>query len=390
MSMVANPAPWLATLGRVPSVVHVTQPVDGGVAGYVQQLARAQAAAGWAVTVISPPEPSFAGALCSAGVAHVPWAAGRRPGAAVPREAASLRRLLGRAPSVVHLHSSKAGLAGRLVLRGRRPTVFQPHAWSFAALRGAGADAAVVWERVAARWADVILCVSEAERDRGASSGVHGDLRVVPNGVDLQRFSPAGAAARRAARLALSVGDGPLVVCVGRLCAQKGQDVLVRSWPTVRARVPPARLALVGDGPDRAALERAAAGGVHFAGEVADVTPWMAAADLVVAPSRWEGMPFSILEAMACGVSTVATDVEGAREALGPDGGIVPVGDVTALAGAVVRRLLDDDLRRSEGRALRDRAERGHDARTRLAEVMDLTLEVARAKEVGREGFEPP
>ncbi len=364
----------------MPSVLHVAQPADGGVAKYVQHLAIAEAADGWDVAVASPSRAPFVEVLDAHGVSHLEWEAGRTLGVSVASEAASLARLLRRSRAeLVHLHSSKAGLLGRLLLRGRRATLFQPHAWSFAAVTGGMATAALAWERASARWCDTVLCVSEAERQRGVASGVSARFRVVPNGVALDVFSPAGAAARAEARAGIRIDDAPLVVCVGRLCRQKGQDLLIDAWRSVAATVPGAVLALVGDGPDRDRLERGAPAGVRFTGELGDVRPWLAACDVVVVPSRWDGMAFSLLEAMASGRSIVATDVEGAREALGEAGCIVPTDDSVALAGAVTTRLLDPALRHGEGQAARHRAQQAHDARVRLAEVMAVSVETVRA-----------
>ncbi|WP_159057035.1 glycosyltransferase, partial [Streptomyces scabiei] len=223
-------------------------------------------------------------------------------------------------PGLVHLHSAKAGLAGRLAVRGRVPTVFQPHAWSFEAVDGAMAALARGWERAGARWASRVVCVSEAERVTGDRAGVRARWTVIPNGVDAGRFSPAAADIVRAG-IPLLTGvapAAPLVVCVGRLCRQKGQDVLLAAWEAVLRRVPTARLVLVGDGPEAERLRALAPEGVLFAGDVADAAPWYRAADLVVLPSRWEGMALAPLEAMACGRPVVLTDVDGARESLPP------------------------------------------------------------------------
>ncbi|MYW34882.1 glycosyltransferase, partial [Streptomyces sp. SID2119] len=150
-------------------------------------------------------------------------------------------------PHVVHAHSAKAGLAGRIAVRGRVPTVFQPHAWSFEAVDGRTAELALGWERFGARWADHILCVSESERRTGQQAGITARWSVIHNGIDLDRFRPGGQADRTAARASLPLLDGvdpqaPLVVCVGRLTRQKGQDVLLDAWR--RLRVPGARLVL--------------------------------------------------------------------------------------------------------------------------------------------------
>lgn len=167
------------------------------------------------------------------------WPAERSPGAGTVTEAWRLRRIVrAAAPDVVHLHSAKAGLAGRLAVRGAVPTVFQPHAWSFAAVEGPLAAATLHWERFASRWAHRLLCVSVQERADGVAAGVSADWAVVPNGVDVRHYAPAD---RRAARIALGLDlHAPLAVCVGRLCRQKGQDVLLAAWPEVLRTVPQA------------------------------------------------------------------------------------------------------------------------------------------------------
>ena len=361
------------------SVLHVSQPTDGGVGRYVADLASEQVARGWDVAVASPAYGELAEWIAAQGARHIRWTAGRMPGPSSVLHAASLARIVEREdPDVVHLHSSSAGLSGRLAVRGRRPTIFQPHAWSFEAVGGPLRAAAAAWERKGARWATAIVCVSEAERRRGEEHGVRAHWLVVPNGVDLETFSEAPAAERAAARRRLELDDGPLVVCIGRLSRQKGQDVLFDAWPAVLARVGGAQLVLVGEGPDRTELERRAGEGVRLVGHRTDVDEWLAAADVVALPSRWEGMSIGMLEAMARGRSIVATDVPGALEALDDDAGaVVPPEDPAALADAIAVRLLDPDRAAAEGRRARQRAERNYDLRTttaRIAEAYDQVL----------------
>ncbi|MET8897167.1 glycosyltransferase family 4 protein [Streptomyces albogriseolus] len=354
--------------GRRPRVLHLTQPVDGGVARVVTDLVRAQLADGMDVAAVCPDSP-LATRLRSLG-AHVrTWEATRSPGPSLMREVRQLAGIVGHLrPDLVHAHSAKAGLAGRLALRGRIPTVFQPHAWSFEAVGGSTAALALRWERWAARWASRVICVSEAERDTGVDAGIRGRWTVVPNGIDPERFRPADAALVRAQLAPLEeVGaDAPLVVCVGRLCRQKGQDVLLRAWDAVRRRVPGARLVLVGDGPDGERLRAAAPRSVVFAGAVADAAPWYQAADLVVLPSRWEGMALAPLEAMACARPVVVTDVDGARESLPPSLAgrcLVPPEDPRALARTMAALLLDPPLRASLGDRARRHVLSLHDVR---------------------------
>ncbi|MFB8248852.1 glycosyltransferase family 4 protein [Streptomyces sp. NPDC055952] len=366
-----------------PRVLHLTQPVDGGVARVVTDLVGAQLADGLHVTVACPDSP-LAARLGERGADVRPWAATRSPGGSTAGETRRLARIAAEVrPELVHAHSAKAGLAGRLALRGRIPTVFQPHAWSFEAVDGTAAALARGWERWGARWAARVVCVSEAERRLGEAAGVRGRWSVVPNGIDVERFRPADAGTVRAALLPDTDRRGPLVVCVGRLCRQKGQDVLLTAWESVLRRVPGARLVLVGDGPDHGRLRALAPPSVRFAGDVADVVPWYQAADVVVLPSRWEGMALAPLEAMACGRPVVVTDVGGARESLPP--GLVPHCLVpalapAALAGAVAGLLLDPALRRSLGDRGRRHVLSTHDVRRTARAVADVYRELLGAR----------
>jgi glycosyltransferase involved in cell wall biosynthesis len=340
-------------------------------------LIAVQARRGFEVSVACPQASELARVAEQAGARHLRWEAVREPGRSVPRETRALARLVAAAdPELVHLHSAKAGLAGRAAVRGRRATVFQPHAWSFE-VSGSQRRAAVAWERLAARrWTDLVLCVSDAERHRAEEFGIQARFATVPNGIDLARHAPAGEAERRLARTALRLGDHPLVLALGRLSEQKGQDVLLRAWPAVLERVPEAELLLVGEGPARAGLEAQRRPRVRFVGARTDVLDWLAAADVVAMPSRWEGLSLVMLEAMASGRSVVATDVPGARESLEGAGAIVPVGATQLLADELAERLTNRALADREGVAGRRRAERDFDLAIVTARVAQLYHEL--------------
>jgi len=351
------------------SVLHVSQPVDGGVARSVSDLVSDQVGRGWRVAVASPVGP-LARQVTEVGAEHLAWRAGRAPGPASILEAGSLGRIAKRAaPDLVHLHSSKAGLAGRLAIRGNRPTLFQPHAWSFYALGGPLGRTALAWERFAARWATAIVCVSEGERADGEAAGIRANWRVVPNGVDLDVFVVED---REAARNELGLDSRPLAVAVGRLSRQKGMDVLLAAWPEIERRVPDAQLVVIGSGPEEDELRRRA-GSARLLGARDDVPSWLAAADVLVVPSRWEGLAYVVLEAMAAGRSVVATDVAGMREALGDTGVLVPPEDPAALAVAVAGA-----LKRPHGAGARERVERLYDVRRATQRMADLYAEVLR------------
>ncbi len=336
------------------SVLHATQPTDAGVAGYVAAVAADQIARGWRVVVACPGGGPLAAALAACGVPRLPWPATRSPGMATAGETARLRRLIATVqPDVVHLHSAKAGLAGRLAVRGGRPTLFQPHGWSWLAARGATARGALSWERVAARWTDLLICVGEGEAALARDRRVGARQVVIRNGVDLSRFAPGDARSGVAARDRLGVDqDVPLAVCLGRVTRQKGQDLLLAAWPSVRRRCPAAQLCIVGDGDLLPTLAACPPPGVHFLPPVTDPRAWYAAADVVVLPSRWEGLSLTLLEALASGCAVVVSDIPGLAEAVTAGvGARVPVGDAAALAGAIARRLTEPDLRVTEGAA---------------------------------------
>jgi glycosyltransferase involved in cell wall biosynthesis len=347
------------------SVLHVSQPCTHGVTSWISRLVHDQARRGWEVAVACPQRSAVVAPARSVGARHLAWEALREPRLSVIAETRRLASIVRAVePDIVHLHSAKAGLAGRLALRGERPTVFQPHGWSFHAGGRPTHTFALAWERVAARWTSAIVCVSDGERNEGERNGIRATWRVVPNGIDTRAFAFATDQDRRAARQRIGLGPGALAVCVGRLARQKGQDLLLDAWPHVRASLPEGRLVLVGDGPDRGSLLGRGVAGVDFVGHREDVRDWIAAADVVVIPSRWEGMATTVLEAMACGRSIVATDVAGAREVLrGRAGAVVPIDDARALAEALLERLTDRALAAAEGKMGRVHAETQHDAR---------------------------
>lgn len=351
-------------------VVHVSQPVAAGVASVVLELAEAQRALGWSVAVVCPPGP-LAERARGLGIEVRDWPARRQPGVGTIAEVIRLRRILrDLAPDVVHLHSSKAGVAGRLAVRGRRPTLFQPHMWSFQTATGLVGRASRAWERLASRWTHQLVCVSDDELAVGRAAGVEAPAEVVCNGVDVDRLRPSD---RVAARWRLGLPDAPTAVCVGRLAPLKGQDQLLAAWPEVRAKVPDARLVLVGDGAMGERWRAACADeSVRWWGHDDAVEDFYAAADVVVMPSRAEGMALVPLEAMACGRSVVAFDVSGVRQSVGEAGAVVPGGDVSALAEAVAVRLADPALADREGVQGRRRVELLFDRRQVADQVATL------------------
>jgi teichuronic acid biosynthesis glycosyltransferase TuaC len=177
-------------------------------------------------------------------------------------------------------------------------------------------------------------------------AGVPGEkITVIPNGVDTVRFKPRDAAACR--REVGESPDGPLIVCVSRLSSEKGVRFLVHAMHVLRATVPDARLAFVGDGPQRAELEELARtfglqNAVRFVGNVehAKVSSWLGAATIACMPSLREGHPNAAMEALASGRPLVASAVGALPGMIQASAGVlVPAGDPAALAAGLGRAL---------------------------------------------------
>ncbi len=270
-----------------------------------------------------------------------------------------LRRWLARLqPALVQTFLFHANIVGRLAARwaGVR--------WVVSGIRVA--ERTQRWhlglDRWTAKMVDCHVCVSEAVARFSATEGglPNEKLVVIPNGIDLGRYPASAAADLRP--FGVSPGHRPIVY-VGRMEPQKGLDWLLTNARSWLDRIPDSELLLVGDGPQRADLERISqqagiTARVHFAGWRPEIPEILAASRLLILPSRWEGMPNVVLQAMASGLPVLATDVEGVRELLGEgaDTQTVAPGNAKALAGKLVQILSDASLAESLGAENRARA----------------------------------
>ena len=323
----------------------------GGTARHVKMLAAGLAARGLPVTVFGPAQTDRDFAF-GAGTALVGFTAveiADRPRLLGDlRAIASLRRLIGVGPpGVVHAHGVRAGaLAAIAIAFGRsRPALIVTVHNAPPAGRLTGAIYRVL-ELIVARNAGSVLCVSADLEDRMRAAGAR---RVGYALVPAARLSPAGgvsAETRAAIRAEFGAAPGQAVVlAVGRLAAQKGFGLLLDAaarWGDIQ---PEPLLVIAGSGPLAAGLEsRAASRGltVRFAGQRADVPALLAAADVFVLPSVWEGQPLILQEALRAGVPIVATRVGGIPGLAGEEAAVlVPPGDAQDLADAV-RAVLGD------------------------------------------------
>jgi glycosyltransferase involved in cell wall biosynthesis len=258
-------------------------------------------------------------------------------------------------PDIVHANSSKAGVLGRLAAAaaGVPIRIFTVHGWAFAA-RGGLPSRAYRWaDRVVRPLTTVTICVSEHDRLTGVRAGTCSSERTV-----VIRNAVAPGAAPRAHH----DRPRPLLVSVGRLKAPKDFITLVRALALLPAGSFDA--VIVGDGPDRPAVEAelrllGIEDRVRLAGKRDDVQALLADADLFVLSSLSEGLPVSVLEAMAAELPVVASRVGGVPELVvdGENGFLVPPGDPKELAAALKQLVDDDDLRRRLGAVGRVRAE---------------------------------
>lgn len=344
----------------LPLVLHVAE--SSGRAGgeaYLVRLARALDRHRFRLAVVVPEPGPLLDRLVALGVPTrtVPLA-GRLVS---PRALAGLVRVLCTLrPAVVQSHGARTNVYTRLAGRlARVPVVLSTvHNSLFDyEVHPLRRRAYVLAESATSVLADRVIAVSGAvardlvRRYRMAPARVV----TVRNGIDADAFLPSRPTEAVRRELGLAPGDRPVAV-VARFTEQKGHVHLLEALPAVAARVPAVRCLLVGDGPLRPALEaRAAALGLaglcRFTGARDDVADLLAAAEIAVLPSRSEGLPFVLLEAMALGKPVVATAVGGVPEVVenGDTGLLVASGDVPGLAAALTRLLAEPEAARAMG-----------------------------------------
>jgi len=202
------------------------------------------------------------------------------------------------------------------------------------------------------RYADRFIVISsEIDRELEQEGVSRCKRRLIPNAVDVSRFSPPERAEKEMVRRRLGVSGGLVAVFIGRLSREKRVDCLINTWKTLRNTHPLAVLLVVGDGPQASQLKTAAGEGVIFYGAVDDVSPFLQAADLFILPSVAEGLSIALLEAMASGVPAVVTRLAGALDLVEhrKNGWLIPADDDTALLEAAITLFDDPRLRQTLG-----------------------------------------
>ncbi len=340
-------------------VLHVVDSLElGGLERVVTDLALAQQRAGDDVAVFSIND--TAGHRRTLEAAGIPVIQGGKRSTADLRVLRALWQRVRKA-DVVHAHNFVPNYycAAVLLAASRRPQVLTCHDMGF---RLSDRKLRLLFRLSLARTTRVAM-VSRQVLDRYLASGMvdRGTASVILNGIDTGRFESAEAMRRDARRALHLPAESPVIGAVGRLVSLKNHRALLASMPQLLRTHPDLSLVLAGDGPLRADLEQQAeslgiATRVRFLGERPDVASLLPAFDVFAMPSLTEGLSIALLEACACGLAIVASEVGGNPEIVADRkrGILFPAGDDDALAAALLAMLADAPLRRRLGEAARD------------------------------------
>jgi glycosyltransferase involved in cell wall biosynthesis len=341
----------------------------GGAERQVLALAGGLRRRGWRVSlVLLSGLGAAASELSASGISL--HSLGMRKGLADPRGWLRFHRWLRHErPDVVHAHLPHAAWLARWS-RLFAPVPVLVDTLHSSAIGGRGRR---IGYRLSRQFPHCVTAVSHAAASAYLQAGMirAGRLAVVPNGIDVAEWHPYPSA-RTAIRRELGLGDAFLFLAAGRLEPVKDYPTLLHAMARVHAS---AFLLIAGDGWQREELAALAArlglaGRIRFLGFQSELRPWMQAADAFVLSSRWEGLPMAVLEAAACAVPAIATDVPGTREAIveGETGWLVPAGDPVALAEGMNRMI---DLSPQERQAIGASARSFVSARFDLESVLD-------------------
>lgn len=299
------------------------------------------------------------------------------------RAAVDITRLMRRIkPDLVHCHTSKAGVLGRLA--GRLcgiPTIFTAHTWCFAE------GTSVLWrivgkpaERISAYWTEKIIAVSDSNRRLAIDLKVVRPEKIITihNGISDTPYVASH-----------PEGETPRIIMVARFAPQKNQAELVEALKDIKA---PFQLEFVGDGPTRPAVEAliktyGLGDRIRILGVRKDTDQLLGAANLFVLATKWEGFPITILEAMRACLPVIATDVNGVREAVvdAETGLLYGRSQVDKLRAALESLITDPQKRAALGQAGRKRYEQNFTCDVMLARTESIYRE-ALASRVARNG----
>lgn len=261
-------------------------------------------------------------------------------------------------PDIIYCHSSKAGALGRIAAFGlRKPILYNAHGWAFN-MRCSKSKVLIYKyvEKFLAFLTDKIICISDFEKESALRNGVGNErnLQVIYNGVDVSAIE-AHIAMSKLTRAELNIPEQAFVVgMIGRISDQKAPDTFVLMAEQVKKQIPEAFFVIVGDGPDRAAIEaliqsKGLQDSFHISGWVSNPNEYMALFDVGVLLSRWEGFGYAIVEYMVAKKPVVATYADAIPNIVthGETGMLVEVDDFATAAAQVIALYTNPAMRNS-------------------------------------------
>lgn len=356
--------------GKRLRALHVSSATIGGVGANFLALAKGMQGSDVELEFALPDDSHFFHAIRDTGVVVHEVPIDRQPfRASNIRSLLMLLKLCRRERyDIVHTHCAVGGVLGRVAgkITGAR-TLWSSHGWSFNYTINEGVKGTLYRniERGMGRLTDRYIMLSREMLRIGHEAGIAGVTRssLIPHGIELP---DPGSSAEKRAELG-ATPDEILFGWAGRIEPQKAPQVLIDCCVPVMRKHSNIKLVLVGDGPDRAALEHRVSGlglssRVIFAGWQPDAPNWMRAMDVFLLPSAWEASPIVLIEAMALQKPIVATRVGGVPETVieGEGGLIADAGDVSALSDHLFTLAEDTSLRERLGTFNRKRAEQHH------------------------------
>jgi len=369
-------------------IVQVLEATVGGTRTHVLQLVRGLRTEGHRVTLVASAERNAhfrreMTQLESEGISVIELPMKRRiaPLSDVQcllRMKAILRSL---DPDIVHTHASKAGALGRLAARqcGIRHTIHTPHTFFFQGKRGIGRWFFRALERWLLRFTGRLIVLSEGQRTlvRQELCADMERVALIGNGVDIARFTKQGRREECREELGLPP-DAPAIGAITRFVPQKANDVFLGAAAMVIAQNPETRFVIVGRGPLRGKLQAMArqlraADNLIWLDHLDDPRRLYEAVDVFALSSRYEGMPYALLEAMAMELPVIATRIPGCEEVITESSGVlVPPNQPEALASAILQLVCDPQGARQMGRAGRERVAQEFSLETTLRQTVQL------------------